>query len=235
MRHDFLGAMLYALGRACAWLLLHALARPFLEGRDRVPRAGPLILVANHVSWVDPPLLAALLPRRLAFVAKEDLFHPRLWGWALRQAGMIPVRRGRAERQVLGEALSVLRAGGAIVVFPEGRRAMDGALLSAEPGVGLLAARSGAPLLPVALLGTERLRHLRDWPWRPPLLVRCGDLWRPTDAAHGSPAYRRLANDAMTRVAALLPPERRGPYRESAATPRASVAEPVAQAGHGAA
>jgi 1-acyl-sn-glycerol-3-phosphate acyltransferase len=204
------GRLLYGAGCNVSWLLLQALGRPRLEGRKHVPSTGPLLVVANHVSVVDPPLLGAMVPRRLAFLAKEELFHPAPWGWALRAAGMIPVRRGRAERRVLLAALRVLREGGALVVFPEGTRSRDGVLAAAEPGVGLLALRSQAPVLPVAILGTERVRGVASLATRPPLVVRCGPVWQPESAFSGARAYREVADEVMARIAMLLPAERRG-------------------------
>ncbi len=213
-----IGTVLYVVGRAIVRLGLALLTDARLEGGERIPRTGPLLVVANHASLTDPPLLAALFPRRLAFLAKEELFRPPLWGWAFRAAGMIPVRRGRPERGVLAEALEVLRAGGALAVFPEGRRSRDGVLLSAEPGVGLLAVRSGALVLPVAVLGTEGLDRPAGWLGRPRLVVRCGNPYRPTAPAPGTAGYRAVADEAMRHIAALLPPERRGPYWTEAVT-----------------
>lgn len=218
-----IGTALYVVGRAIVRLGLAVLTDARLEGEERIPRSGPLLVVANHVSLTDPPLLAALFPRRLAFLAKEELFHPALWGWAFRAAGMIPVRRGRPERGVLEEALGVLRAGGALAVFPEGRRSRDGVLLPAEPGVGLLAVRSGALVLPVAVLGTEGLDRPAGWLGRPRLVVRCGHPYRPTAPAPGTTGYRAVADEAMRQIAPLLPPERRGPYGAVAAARAASA------------
>ena len=206
------GRLLYGAGCGVSWLALQAVARTRLEGREHVPRTGPLLVVANHVSTIDPPLLGALLPRRLAFLAKGELFHPAPWGWALRAAGMIPVRRGRAERRVLEAALGVLSEGGALVVFPEGTRSRNGVLAAAEPGVGLLAARSRAPVLPVGIVGTDRMRGVGAVGARPELVVRCGPVWQPRSVAVGARGYRMVADELMTHIAALLPPERRGTY-----------------------
>lgn len=207
------GKLLYRAGLVVVWALLRALTRPTLEGGARVPRRGPLLVVANHASYVDPMLLALAVPRPLAFLAKEELFQPAPWGWALRAAGIIPVSRGRADRGALEVALRVLRAGGALAVFAEGTRSADGRLQQAEAGVGLLAARSGAPVLPVALLGTDCLQSFTDWLRRRRLVARCGPVWQPSAAAcKGGAAYKQLADEIMTRVAALLPIERRGQY-----------------------
>ncbi len=209
----WIGQILYRVGRALVALLLTVVTGTRIEGAARVPRRGPLLVVANHTSNVDPLLLARAMPRPLAFLAKEELFHPMPWGWALRAAGIIPVRRGHADRQALDAALEVLRAGGALVVFPEGTRSVEGGLQAAQPGAGLLASRSGALVLPVALLGTERLHSPRGWLGRPRLLARCGTAWLPArPEGGGSRAYRAIADEMMQHIAALMPEGQRGRY-----------------------
>jgi 1-acyl-sn-glycerol-3-phosphate acyltransferase len=211
------GKLLYRVGRALAAGLLLLVTRPSVRGSANVPRRGPLLVVANHASYADPMLLALALPRPVAFLAKEELFHPAPWGWALRAAGIIPVRRGHADRRALDTAIAVLRQGGALAVFAEGTRSVDGRLQAGEPGVGLLAARSGAPVLPVALLGTERLSRRGAWRGRPRLVARFGVAWRPAlPERGGGAAYRRLADEMMLAIAALLPQGRRGHYGERA-------------------
>ena len=224
----FVGRLLYLTGRAVVWAMLRLLARPSIEGRPDIPRRGALLVVANHASYVDPMLLAIALPRPLAFLAKEELFHPAPWGCALRAAGIIPVRRGRADRQALDRALAVLHGGGALAVFAEGTRSADGRLQQAEPGVGMLAARSGAPILPVALLGTEHLRSLKGFLTRPHLIARCGPVWQPVISARGgSVANREIADGMMARMAALMPESRRGAYADGLSSEPA--AGPMAQ------
>ncbi len=209
------GKVLYRVGRAVVAVLLRTFARVEIQGAASVPRQGPLLVIANHVSYFDPMLLAIAVPRPLAFLAKEELFHPAPWGWALRAAGIIPVRRGHVDRQALAAAEDVLRQGGALAIFPEGRRSGDARLQAGEPGAGLLALRSAAPVLPVALLGTERLGRPGVWMRRPRLVARCGAVWQPRGAARaGSAAYRCVTDEMMTRLAALMPAARRGYYAD---------------------
>lgn len=121
---------------------------------DRVPRTGPLVLVANHSSLLEAPLLFGILPRNVVFLVKHELFRGPL-GWFLRRIGQIPVRRGEPDRTPLLAAVRVLRADGLVGVFPEGSRG-DGEVSNAQHGAAWLARTSGARLLPVACRGTRR-------------------------------------------------------------------------------
>jgi 1-acyl-sn-glycerol-3-phosphate acyltransferase len=212
------GGVAYGAGCALARALVAILARATLDGRGHIPAAGPLLVIANHASLVDPILLAAVFPRPLVFMAKAELFRWRPLAWALRAFGVIPVRRGHADRQALQRGLAALNSGQVLLVFPEGTRSSDGFLQRAEAGVGLLAVRSRAPVLPVALLGTELVREFRAWPGRPRLVVRCG---RPELVAIPEPGkgniYQQVADGLMIRLARLMPAGRQGRYAPQSA------------------
>ncbi|WP_243794132.1 1-acyl-sn-glycerol-3-phosphate acyltransferase [Saccharopolyspora gloriosae] len=120
---------------------------------DRVPRTGPLVLVANHSSLLEAPLLFGIVPRNVVFLVKNELFRGPL-GWFLRRLGQIPVRRGEPDRTPLLAAVRVLRSGGLVGVFPEGTRG-DGDVANAQHGAAWLARTSGAQVLPVACRGTR--------------------------------------------------------------------------------
>ncbi len=143
-----------------ARLLVSSLGRVRVEDALDAPRQGPLIIVANHISIMDPPLvggwLAPLLGRRPRFLAKASLFVGPL-GTFLRSQGVIPVKAGGSDVAAYRAAKAVLAGGGVVVIFPEGTRSVDGLLQEARPGVALLAARSGVPILPVGISNTDVL------------------------------------------------------------------------------
>lgn len=126
-----------------------------IHHRERIPKTGPIVLVANHSSLVDGPLLFGMLRRHAVFLIKHELFRGPL-GWFLRRIGQIPVRRGEPDREPLLAAMRVLRAGGLVAVFPEGTRGEHGEMASAQHGAAWLARSTGARVLPVACRGTRR-------------------------------------------------------------------------------
>lgn len=151
---------------AGAWPWLHDLARWIgswlwflvfrlhLHGRGRVPRTGPVVVVANHSAFVDGPLLFGLFRRRAVFWVKQEMFVGPL-GWVLRRLGQVPVRRGTADRTPLTAGLAVLRGGGLVAIFPEGTRG-TGDVTAVQQGAAWLARTSGAVVVPVVCRGTRR-------------------------------------------------------------------------------
>jgi 1-acyl-sn-glycerol-3-phosphate acyltransferase len=126
------------------------------RGRPGIPRRGGLIIVANHTSYLDPVLLAANAPRPLHFLARESLFRRPLFGWLLRRVHSIPLARDRPDRAALERALKTVRAGGALVIFPEGTRSRDGRLGPALAGVGHIALRAGIPIVAAHIDGAHQ-------------------------------------------------------------------------------
>ncbi|MFR9731719.1 lysophospholipid acyltransferase family protein [Saccharopolyspora sp. MS10] len=145
------------LQRAARWIGPFVVRLPYrlrVHHRERVPESGPLVLVANHSSLMDGPVLFATVPRSSVFLIKQEMFRGLL-GRVLRGIGQIPVRRGEPDRTPLLAAVRVLRAGGLVGVFPEGTRGA-GEVDSAQHGAAWLARSSGARVLPVACRGTRR-------------------------------------------------------------------------------
>jgi 1-acyl-sn-glycerol-3-phosphate acyltransferase len=148
---------LYALARFLANLLLRGWFRVRIEGGENLPAEGPAIVAPNHKSFLDGFFIGIATPRHVRYMAKIELFKGPL-AWLLPRLGAFPVRRGEADREALETARSILRAGGLVVVFPEGTRVeAPDALGSPRHGVGRLAVETGAPIIPAAITGTSEL------------------------------------------------------------------------------
>jgi 1-acyl-sn-glycerol-3-phosphate acyltransferase len=135
------------------------------HGAEHIPASGPLLLAANHRSFLDPFVIGAMLKRPVYYVAKKELFARGWQAWLLNALGAFPVDRGAADQDMLETARRILARGDAVVIFPEGTRIRPGGLGRAKRGVGRLALESGAPVVPVAVLGTEDVR--KGWRIRP--------------------------------------------------------------------
>jgi 1-acyl-sn-glycerol-3-phosphate acyltransferase len=135
-------------------------------GSAYVPKRGPAIIASNHRSFFDPFIIACMARRPMYYVAKRELFeiHPLL-SWLLTALGAFPVDRGRGDRDTIATAKELLARGELVLIFPEGTRTRPGPLGSPKRGVGRLALETGAPIVPVALIGTEAIR--RGWRIRP--------------------------------------------------------------------
>ena len=139
-------------------------------GAENVPMSGPLIVACNHVSYLDPPLMGSLLPRRISYMAKKELFEMPVLGPMIRALGAYPVDRHGSATAAIRRSLSVLEAGGAVGIFPEGTRNRDGTVVP-QTGVALLASLAKAPVVPAFVKGTDRALRLGriDVAFGPPL------------------------------------------------------------------
>jgi 1-acyl-sn-glycerol-3-phosphate acyltransferase len=190
-----------------------------VEGRENVPSAGPLILVANHVHVIDPILIVFSLPRWITFVAKEELFHSlflRLW---LRWAGSLSLQRdGKvAEKQrILEGARKALEEGLILGMFPEGGRSHDGKLRKGKAGSAVIASKTDVPVLPVGVAGTDKI-HGISWLWRRPrIIVKIGEPFRlpPANSKMTKSQMQLLTKQLMREIAALLPVGYKGAYEK---------------------
>jgi glycerol-3-phosphate dehydrogenase (NAD(P)+) len=134
-------------------------------GREHLPGRGPLLLAANHRSFLDPFVIGMLVRRPVYYMAKRELFQRRWQGWLLSSLGAFPVDRGASDSEAIDTARAILERGDCVVVFPEGTRVRRGPLGAPRRGVGRLALETGAPVAPVAVIGTEDVR--RGWRIRP--------------------------------------------------------------------
>lgn len=142
------------------WVLVRGIARLIwrleVQGESHVPLEGAAIIAPNHMSLLDPPLIGCSCPRELRFIAKAELFRNRLFGRLIRRLGAFPVERGTADVGAIKTALGFLNEGRAVIIFIEGTRGTGEYLLPPTPGVTLLARQSGAPVVPTAIVGSER-------------------------------------------------------------------------------
>ncbi|MGX6606434.1 lysophospholipid acyltransferase family protein [Micromonosporaceae bacterium Da 78-11] len=187
---------------------------PDVHGADHVPRHGPVILAANHVSFLDSFLIPLMTPRPVSFLAKQEYFEPgggpKQWMSRTILTGIdaIGVPRGgfRAAQESLETALRVLEAGKAFGIHPEGSRSRDGRLYRGRTGVAWLALASGAPVVPVAILGTERIQPVgARFPRPGRVTVRFGkplQFTAPADGRQG-PARRAATDEIMAEIARL--------------------------------
>ena len=189
------------------------------EGRENVPLTGPLILVANHVHVLDPILLAFSLPRWITFVAKEELFRSPFLRFWLRWAGSVSIRREgrvREKQKILKSARDALERGLILGMFPEGGRSHDGKLRKGKPGSAVIASKANVPLLPVGIVGTDKISGI-TWLWkRPGIAINISKPFKlpPTSGRMSKSQMQLLTTQLMREIAALLPPEYQGVYEK---------------------
>ena len=184
--------------------LFRFLFRGSTYGLEHVPMEGPLVVASNHGSHLDPPLLGHALGRPVAFMAKAELFAVPLLGSVIRACGAYPVRRGASDREAIRTATAKLEEGWATGVFLDGTRQANGRVNNPLPGAALLAARSGAPLLPVAIVNSHRaLGSGRIWPRLVPLQLRVGTPI-PPPASRRRPDLDTTTALLQERINALL-------------------------------
>lgn len=219
--------------------VLSLLCRIDAEAMQRVPRGGPLIIVTNHVNFLEVPILyTQLFPRDVVGLVKRETWDNPLLGALATLWDAIPIDRVGTDLQAMRRALEVLGDRRMLILAPEGTRSVDGVLRRGHAGVVQLALRSGAPILPVAHVGGElfwsNLKRLRrtDFSLRvgqPFTVVRPGAGQPDAPASVGRDMRTRMADAIMNRLALLLPPERRGVYAgaEDAETPLIRLLEPA--------
>jgi 1-acyl-sn-glycerol-3-phosphate acyltransferase len=194
--------------------------RPVVEGRHHVPRRGPVILASNHLSFIDSMVIPLVAPRPVTFLAKAEYFDRRRTRWFFSALGAVPVRRGhhRAAQASLDAALRVLQDGGAFGIYPEGTRSLDGRLYRGRTGVGWLALTARAPVVPVALAGTQEIQPVgARLPRVRRVTVRFGEpiTFGPEYGDAGQArARRRVTDEIMDRIAELSGQDRATGYND---------------------
>jgi len=189
-----------------------------IHGIDNVPRSGPLLICPNHSGTLDPPMVPAFVPRGDTWnMAKSEYFKRPMSRLIFRAYHAFPVVRHTADRVAVRWSLDLLKAGHALVIYPEGTRVESGVLAHPEPGAGFLAQKAACPVLPVALTGTsECLPKGAKWPRRVRVTLTFGKPFLVLQKrADGTRVSHEDASDAiMLAIAELLPPEQRGVYSD---------------------
>jgi pantoate ligase / CMP/dCMP kinase len=211
---------------------------------DEIPREGPVIVIANHISNADPVIVGAWLTphmgRRLHWLGKKELFDWPIIGWLARHGGVYPVDRATADAEALRLARRILSEGLPLIVFPEGTRSPNGELQRAKDGVALLALRTGAPIVPIGIADADRVWPKGRFLPRPggritvtigrPFILR-EELERVASDGGGGRVPKEVATALMMRkVAELLPPRHRGVYADAVDAPPGAGAEVSAPA-----
>jgi 1-acyl-sn-glycerol-3-phosphate acyltransferase len=216
--------MLYALTRLVVLVLFRVVWRPVVVGREHIPATGPVILASNHLSFIDSIVIPLAVPRRVVFLAKAEYWEGRSLSGLPRRLffrtfGAVPVRRdqqGDAQAS-LALAQDVLARGDAFGIYPEGTRSRDGRLSRGRTGVGWLSLAAGAPVVPVGLVGTDRVQPIGTTvPRVHRVRVSFAPPVRPEDYADLAPgrARREITDAVMAAVGELSGQERAEGYNE---------------------
>ncbi len=212
----------YRAARGLGLFCFNVFGRMEVTGRENVPPYGPLIVVANHISYNDPPALAVAVPRILCSLGKIELFSNPVKKAFMRGCRVYPVNRSAGGMEAIRTALDLLAQDQALMIFPEGRISPHRAMQEAKAGAAYLAIKSQAPILPVGISGTERFS-----PWRMVVpfrrfRVNIGQAFTPPvlEGRIGREANNGVLDMITFRIAALLPEEYQGDY--AIAKPRTS-------------
>ena len=205
-------APLYAVGKCLFAVLFRLYNRWEVSGRRHMPAAGGALLIANHTSYADPPVVGTACPRPVNFMAKAELFTIPVLGAVISRTRAFPMRRGSGDRAALRRAVRLLREGNVLLIFPEGRRSPDGRVLPPEHGAAFIALASGAPVVPVGVDGADRLLPVHSPLIRPAKVrVRFGaplDLSRWQGQRPTRECLEQVSEQMMAALRALLPPDR---------------------------
>lgn len=224
--------LVYRFSRFCFWLGLKLWNRYQAIGRENVPSQGGIIIASNHASYLDPPLVGcALTHRYVRFLARDSLFQNRLGQWWARNVGVVFIDRTKGDLAAFKAALAVLKAGGALCLFPEGTRTLDGELQPPKAGIGFLIMKAEVPVVPAYIEGSftafskgagwikpSRITVLYGRPISPEEFQRLGS---------DKTVYYKAAALVMEKIATLRPGADKTDYRIQTEEGHASSAAPT--------
>jgi 1-acyl-sn-glycerol-3-phosphate acyltransferase len=193
---------------ATLWLF-ETLGGLYVQGTENVPATGPVLLVSNHTSYLDPVAIGDASPRRVVFMAKAELFENRLLNYLLRGVDSFPVRRGEADRAAFRTTLKMLEEGRVVCIFPSGTRSPIGEIGEAEPGAALFAVKTGCPVVPVYVSGTNDMMDRKGKFHRAKVTVAFGEPFTLSKGMEKDGGKRMMEEIAKTRNAFVSAPARR--------------------------
>jgi 1-acyl-sn-glycerol-3-phosphate acyltransferase len=196
----------YWLGYYLSRLLAKIFFRFRILHRERMLQSGPVILASNHQSYLDPPLVGNACDRAIYFLARRSLLNVPVLGWLLPKLNVIPVNQEGVDRSALKGIINVLKQGECALVFPEGARTLDGGLQPAQPGVGLIIARTLAPVVPVRIFGAHEALPRGGGFHFHPITIVVGEPIHFSEAdlqPRDKNLYARLSQRVMDAIAAL--------------------------------
>ena len=201
--------ILYHAIRWFAIFVFHITSRIRLRGRHNVPGSGAFIIASNHLSWTDIPLIPMHLQRKVVYMAKEEYFSSKL-AWLVRFLGAFPVKRGEGDRQALRAGEDQLKKGNILIIFPEGTRSRTRVMAKAHAGMGMIALRSGVPVVPVAIWGSENA--LKKFGAKVTISYGEPMVLMPKGKKITRGDIDEATDKVMRKIAEMLPPEYRGAY-----------------------
>jgi len=197
----------YYIARFICFAVLRIYCRVCVEGRENIPKQGSFIIASNHESHLDPPTVSISVPQIVHFMARDDLFEVRFLKSLLKKIAVYPIKRGQQDLKAVKDSLRKLKEGKVIALFPEGSRTEGPGLGEPALGIGMLAAHSGAPVLPIFLKGTgkalpKRAKSIKFWPvkvyiGKPLKFEKC------KEASKRKEAYKEFSNRVMKSISYL--------------------------------
>jgi 1-acyl-sn-glycerol-3-phosphate acyltransferase len=204
--------VLYWLCRQLLCIASDTAFRGEVIGLDNVPRHGPYVIASNHCSHLDPPFLGCQIPHRIRFFARKSLWKPGIPKWWMDHIECIPVDRDGADVGAMKKTIAAMEKGDVVILFPEGTRSMDGRLQPAKSGVGMIACKTGVPVVPARIFGSfEAFGRNAKFPRPHPISYVIGKPLLPADyddPAAGKQRYQLASERIMASIAALELPAR---------------------------
>lgn len=195
LRDALVPVVWWTVGRGIFGTLAQTIARLKVYGAERVPREGGAVLAMNHFHYVDPAAFGAASPRRIVYLAKEEVHHVPFLGQLVRTHGTLAIRRGESDRDALRRMRAAVRENQLLGMFVEGTRQRAGVPGEAKPGAAMVAIHEGVPIVPAAIAGSI------DWNWDfKPVSVAFGEPMRFDDWQRNSRSYRQASDEVMTEI-----------------------------------